>query len=59
MPLAIYSFTHVPDGEMAAARLAALSIALALCALIANQVLTRRAERLLGFDDSHNAYARR
>ncbi len=59
LPLAIYSFTHLPDGEMAAARLAALSIGLALCALIANQVLTRRAERMLGFDDSRNAYARR
>ena len=59
LPLAIYSFTHLPDGEMAAARLAILSIALALCALIANHVFTRRAERLLGFEDSHDAYGRR
>jgi molybdate transport system permease protein len=58
LPLAIYSFTHVPGGDAAAARLAALSIALALCALLANHVFTRRAERLLGFEDSHNAYER-
>ena len=59
LPLAIYSFTHVPDGEMAAARLAILSVCLAVCALLASHLLTRRAERLLGFDDARDAYARR
>src|SRR6185503_4331031 len=36
LPLAIYSFTHVPNGETAALRLAGLSIALALAALLAS-----------------------
>lgn len=58
LPLAIYSFTHVPDGDLAAARLATLSVGLALCALLASHLLSRRAERLLGFDDTRNAYAR-
>jgi molybdate transport system permease protein len=58
LPLAIYSFTHVPGGDLAAARLATLSVCLALIALLASHLLTRRAEHLLGFDDSRNAYAK-
>jgi molybdate transport system permease protein len=51
LPLAIYSFMNVPDGEGAAMRLAGLSIALALFALAASHWLTRRAERQLGYLD--------
>jgi len=49
MPLAIYGYTHMPGGEAAAQRLALLSIALASAALIAAHVISRRAERLLGY----------
>jgi molybdate transport system permease protein len=51
LPLAIYSFMNVPDGEGAALRLAGISIALALFALAASHWLTRRAERQLGYLD--------
>jgi molybdate transport system permease protein len=49
LPLAIYSYTHVPGGDGAAMRLAILSILLALVALIISHLITRRAERLLGY----------
>lgn len=52
LPLAIYSYTHVPGGEAAAMRLTLLSIALAFVALIASHLITRRTERLLGQFDS-------
>ena len=48
LPLAIYSFTHMPDGEAAALRLSLLSIALAVAALLVSHALSRRAERMLG-----------
>ena len=51
LPLAIYSFMNVPGGEGAAFRLAALSIGLAVVALAASHVITRRAERRLGYLD--------
>ncbi|HKY92221.1 MAG TPA: molybdate ABC transporter permease subunit [Nevskiaceae bacterium] len=51
LPLAIYSYTHVPGGEGPAARLAILSIVLAFGALLASHVLNRRAERRLGLHD--------
>ena len=47
LPLAIYSYTHLPDGEAAAGRLALVSVALAVVALLLAHVLNRRAERLL------------
>lgn len=53
LPLAIYSFTHVPNGETAAMRLAGLSIGLALLALLASHAISRRAERLLGYADKY------
>jgi molybdate transport system permease protein len=49
LPLAIYSYTHVPDGEAAAQRLVVLSILLACGALIAAHGINRRTERLLGY----------
>lgn len=51
LPLAIYSFMHVPDGDAAAMRLAAFSIALAVAALAVSHWMTRRAERRLGYLD--------
>ncbi|WP_421793357.1 molybdate ABC transporter permease subunit [Hydrocarboniphaga effusa] len=48
LPLAIYSYSHLPDGEAAAARLVLLSIALAVCALLASHWIGRRAEHLIG-----------
>lgn len=47
LPLAIYSYTHLPDGEAAAGRLALVSVALAVLALLGSQLLNRRADRLL------------
>ncbi|MFT4047640.1 MAG: molybdate ABC transporter permease subunit [Solimonas sp.] len=49
VPLAIYSYLHQPDGEAGAARLAALSVALAIAALLASHLLARRSERKLGY----------
>lgn len=57
LPLAIYSYTHVPDGEAAAWRLASLSIVLAAGALLIAHVANRRAERRLGYLD-HGPHAR-
>jgi molybdate transport system permease protein len=49
LPLAIYSFTNVPNGEAPAMRLALLSILLAVSALLISHWINRRAERLLGY----------
>nr|WP_281492013.1 hypothetical protein [Desulfosarcina cetonica] len=49
LPLALYTFTQVPDGEMAAMRLCILSVTIAMLALICSEVLARRyASRLQG-----------
>ena len=48
IPLAIYTAIQSPGGEAAAARLAALSIALALGGLVLADVLARRARAALG-----------
>jgi molybdate transport system permease protein len=48
LPLAIYSATQTPGGEAAAARLALLSIALALGGLMLAEVLGRRVQRSMG-----------
>jgi molybdate transport system permease protein len=48
LPLAIYSATQTPGGETAAARLALLSIALALAGLVLAEALGRRVKRMLG-----------
>jgi molybdate transport system permease protein len=59
LPLAIYSFANVPNGEAAAMRLALLSIALAMGALLISHAISRRAERLLGYSQPGDARARR
>ena len=48
IPLAIYTAIQTPGGEAAAARLSALSIALALLGLILAEYLARRARRATG-----------
>ncbi len=48
LPLAIYSVLQQPDGDAMAWRLSAISIALSLAALVASELLARRAGR--GFD---------
>jgi molybdate transport system permease protein len=57
LPLAIYSLTHVPDGEAGAMRLALLSIALAIAALLVSHWINARTERRLGFADHRAAHA--
>lgn len=42
LPVAIYSFTQVPDGDSAALRLSLISVAIALVALVASELLARR-----------------
>jgi molybdate transport system permease protein len=49
LPLAIYTYMHVPDGEAPAQRLAWLSIGIAFVALLGARWISRRAERLLGY----------
>jgi molybdate transport system permease protein len=43
LPLAIYTFTQVPGGDLQALRLCAVSIVLSLAALMASEFLLRRA----------------
>ncbi len=56
LPLAIYSYTHVPGGEAPALRLVYLSLALAAAALLASHIISRRAERLLGYAGERGAH---
>ncbi len=48
LPLALYTLTQTPDGEAAAARLALLTIAIAVAALIASEWLARRLKARIG-----------
>jgi molybdate transport system permease protein len=48
LPLAIYSAIQTPDGDAAAARLAALSFCLALAGLMCSEMLARRVRWLTG-----------
>jgi molybdate transport system permease protein len=49
LSLAIYSLLQTPDGDAAALRLIILSIALALAALLASELLARRlTQRMTG-----------
>jgi molybdate transport system permease protein len=48
LPLAIYSAIQTPGNEAAAARLASLSIALALAGLLLSELAGRRSRRLIG-----------
>lgn len=42
IPMAIYTYTQVPDGDLAAFRLSIISVLLALVAIVASEVLARR-----------------
>ena len=48
LPLAIYTYTQIPDGDMAAVRLVILSIAIAIAALMVSEALERRAIKNIG-----------
>jgi molybdate transport system permease protein len=48
LPLALYTLTQTPDGEAAAARLALLTIAIAVAALIASEWMARRLKDRIG-----------
>jgi molybdate transport system permease protein len=45
LPLAIYQYTQVPGGDAPAMRLAIVSVALSLAALVVSEYLSRRAQR--------------
>lgn len=45
LPLAIYTFLQVPGGESSALRLVAVSVALAMAAVLLSEVLARRAAK--------------
>jgi molybdate transport system permease protein len=45
LPLAIYTFTQVPNGDAQAWRLSAIAVLLSMTALVASEWLTRRAAR--------------
>jgi molybdate transport system permease protein len=47
LPIALYTLTQTPDGEAAAARLAVISIGLALTAIVASEWIARRMARRL------------
>jgi molybdate transport system permease protein len=48
LPLAIYQAIQTPDGDAMAARLAGLSIAIALAGLIVSETLARRVKAMTG-----------
>ncbi|MES2180642.1 MAG: molybdate ABC transporter permease subunit [Pseudomonadota bacterium] len=48
LPLAIYTYTQIPDGDMAAIRLVVISMVIALGALMLSDILERRATRRIG-----------
>jgi molybdate transport system permease protein len=45
IPSAIYTYTQVPNGDLAALRLTAISVAIAFAALLVSEALARRAAR--------------
>ena len=48
LPLAIYTYTQLPGGDMAAMRLVIISMAIALGALMLSEILERRATKRMG-----------
>ena len=50
LPIALYSFTQIPDGEGAAIRLVIISIVIAFAALAASEILARRLQKRMGSD---------
>ncbi|SFU71899.1 molybdate transport system permease protein [Aliiroseovarius crassostreae] len=52
LPSAIYAFLQVPGGEAAATRLVVISIAIAMVALVASEVLAHRLAKRIGGEDA-------
>ncbi len=50
LPSAIYTFTQVPGGDVGALRLTLVSIAIAMVALVASEVLARRVSRRMDIE---------
>ena len=50
LPSAIYTFTQVPGGDAGALRLTLVSVAISMLALLASELLARRANRRLDID---------
>ena len=50
LPSAIYTFTQVPGGDVGAMRLTLVSIAIAMMALVASELLARRVSRRLDLE---------
>jgi molybdate transport system permease protein len=50
IPLAIYTLTQTPGGDVAALRLTAVAVALSLLALLASEILARKVARRLAGD---------
>ncbi len=48
LPIALYTFTQTPDGEMAALRLVAISVVVAFAALAASEIIARRMRQRIG-----------
>jgi molybdate transport system permease protein len=49
IPVAIYTLTQTPDGDVAALRLSIIAVILAMIALVASEILARRvAARIAG-----------
>ena len=48
IPMAIYTYTQVPEGDLAAFRLSIVSVLLALVALVASEILARRVSTRIG-----------
>ena len=50
LPSAIYTFTQVPGGDLGALRLTAVSVAIAMLALLASELMARSANRRLDIE---------
>lgn len=50
LPLALYAYTQTPGGESTAARLCAVSILIAVAALVLSEILARRTKKRLADD---------
>jgi molybdate transport system permease protein len=50
LPSAIYTFTQVPGGDAGAIRLTLISIAIAMAALVASEILARRIGRRMDIE---------
>ena len=48
LPIALYNFTQIPDGEEAAFRLVIIAIVIAFAALAASEILARRLRKRMG-----------